>query len=126
MNFVIWGFRFHGMKERIFVDKTEIVAGVTFGNTATRMSWKADELQEITIMKIEEKKLFKKQMVEMISIRKKSQPMGTPIKYEKSDEKYWEGYKQQLQEFCKKNRVNFVDLTKGPMPPHGPAGAPQA
>ena len=77
-------------------------------------------------MKIEEKKLFKKQMVEMISIRKKSQPMGTPIKYEKSDEKYWEGYKQQLQEFCKKNRVNFVDLTKGPMPPHGPAGAPQA
>ena len=121
---MIWGFRFHKMKERIFVDKTEIVAGVTFGNSATRMSWKADELQEITIMKIEEKKLFKKQMVEMISIRKKSQPMGTPIKYEKSDEKYWEGYKKQLEEFCKKNRINFKDFTKGPMPV-APGAAPQ-
>ena len=47
-------------KERIFIDKTEIVAGVTFGNQATRMSWKAEDLQEITIMQMEVKKLFKR------------------------------------------------------------------
>ena len=46
------------MKERIFIDETEIVAGVTLGNSATRMSWKADELQEITVMQMEVKKLF--------------------------------------------------------------------
>ncbi len=109
------------MKERIFIDETEIVAGVTFGNQATRMSWKADELQEITVGQMEVKKLFKKEMQEMITIRKKSEPMGTPIVKVKSDEKYWESYKSQLEKFCKKNRVNFIDMTKGgPFP-----GAPQ-
>ena len=109
------------MKERIFIDETEIVAGVTMGTQATRMSWKADELQEITVMKMEVKKLFKKEMQEMITIRKKSEPMGTPIIKVKSDEKYWEGYKSQLQKFCKKNRVNYVDLTN--MQPGGIPGA---
>lgn len=107
-------------KERIFIDKTEIVAGVTMGNSATRMTWTADQLQEITVMKMEVKKLFKKQMQEMISIRKKSEPMGTPIIKTKADEPYWEGYKKQLEEFCKKNRVNFIDMSNGmPTPPQG-------
>ena len=110
------------MKERIFIDETEIVAGVTFGNQATRMSWKADELQEITIAQMEVKKLFKKEMQEMITIRKKSEPAGTPIIKAKSDEKYWDGYKAQLEKFCKKNRVNFVDLTKGGPVPGAPQG----
>ena len=113
-------------KERIFIDQTEIVAGVTFGNQATRMSWKADELQEITIMQMEVKKLFKKEMQEMITIRKKSQPMGTPIIKTKADEKYWDGYKSQLEKFCKKNRVNFHDFIKTPMPMPGGPGAPGA
>ena len=113
-------------KERIFIDETEIVAGVTFGNSVTRMSWKADELQEITIMQMEVKKLFKKEMQEMISIRKKAQPMGTPIIKTKADEKYWEGYKSQLEKFCKKNRVNFHDFIKNPMPMPGGPGAPGA
>ncbi|MBO4676693.1 MAG: hypothetical protein J5633_04000 [Oscillospiraceae bacterium] len=111
-------------KERIFIDQTEIVAGVTFGNQATRMSWKAEDLQEITIMQMEVKKLFKKEMQEMITIRKKSQPMGTPIIKTKADEKYWEGYKDQLEKFCKKNRVNFHDFIKNPMPMPGGPGAP--
>ena len=109
------------MKERIFIDETEIVAGVTMGTQATRMSWKADELQEITVMKMEVKKLFKKEMQEMITIRKKSEPMGTPIIKVKADDKYWEGYKAQLQKFCKKNRVNYIDMTNMPAP-----GAPGA
>ena len=54
------------MKERIFIDETEIVAGVTMGTQATRMSWKADELQEITVMQMEVKKLFKKEMQELL------------------------------------------------------------
>ena len=100
------------MKERIVIDETEIVAGVTLGNSATRMSWKADELQEITVMQMEVKKLFKKEMQEMITIRKKSEPMGTPIIKTKADDKYWESYKTQLEKFCKKNRVNYMDMTK--------------
>lgn len=104
------------MKERIFIDETEIVAGVTMGTQATRMSWKADELQEITVMKMEVKKLFKKEMQEMITIRKKSEPMGTPIIKVKADDKYWESYKSQLQKFCKKNRVNYIDMTNMPAP----------
>ena len=104
------------MKERIFIDETEIVAGVTMGTQATRMSWKADELQEITVMKMEVKKLFKKEMQEMITIRKKSEPMGTPIIKVKADDKYWEGYTAQLQKFCKKNRVNYIDMTNMPAP----------
>lgn len=107
------------MKERIFIDQTEIVAGVTFGNSAVRMSWKADELQEVTIGQMEVKKLFKKTMTEIITIRKKKEPMGTPIIKVKSDEKYWEGYKSQLEKFCKKNRINYFDYIKNPpvMPP---------
>jgi len=108
------------MKERIFIDKTEIVAGVTLGNSAMRMSWKAGDLQEIMVMPMEVKKLFKKQKTEMISIRKKSEPMGTPIIKVKSDEKYWEGYKKQLEKFCKENRVNYIDMIKNPMPPMPP------
>lgn len=109
------------MKERIFIDETEIVAGVTMGNSATRMSWKADELQEIVITQMEVKKLFKKTMQEMITIRKKSEPMGTPIIKAAGDEKYWEGYKTQLEKFCKKNRVNYFDYIKNP-----PVGGPPA
>ena len=104
------------MKERIFIDETEIIAGVTMGNSAVRMNWKADELQEIVIARMEVKKLFKKEMQESITIRKKSEPMGTPIIKVKSDEKYWDGYKSQLEKFCKKNRVNFIDMTKSPAP----------
>ena len=108
-------------KERIFIDKTEIVAGVTMGNSATRMTWTADQLQDITFMKMETKKLFKKVTTEMISIRKKSEPMGTPIIKTKADDNYWESYKQQIAEFCKRNRVNLIDMTKGgaPVPPQG-------
>ena len=108
-------------KERIFVDKTEIVAGVTMGKSATRMSWTADQLQDITFMKMETKKLFKKVTTEMISIKKKGQPMGTPIIKTKSDDAFWEGYKQQIEEYCKRNRVTLIDLTKGgaPVPPKG-------
>ena len=111
-------------KERIFIDQTEIVAGVTMGNSAVRMSWKAEDLQEITVMPMEVKKLFKKEQTEMISIRKKSEPMGTPIIKTKADDKYWEGYKSQLEKFCKKNRVNYHDLIKNPPVPGAPA-APQ-
>ena len=50
-DFIKWEDSAGHMKERIFIDQTEIVAGVTLGTQATRMSWKADELQEITIMK---------------------------------------------------------------------------
>ena len=108
-------------KERIFIDKTEIVAGVTLGNSAMRMTWTADQLQDITIMTMEQKKLFKKVKTEMISIRKKSEPMGVPIIKTKADDKYWDSYKQQIEAFCKRNRVNFIDLTKGgaPVPPQG-------
>lgn len=114
------------MKERIFVDKTEIVAGVTMGNSAVRMSWKADELQEITVVSMEVKKLFKKVKQEMIGIRKKKEPMPTMIPMQKSDGKYWEGYKAQLQKFCKDNRINYHDYTKEPMPMPGAPGAPEA
>ena len=103
-------------KERIFVDKTEIVAGVTMGNSATRMTWTADQLQEITFMKMETKKLFKKVTTEMISIKKKGQPMGTPIIKTKADDKYWDSYKKQIAEFCKRNHVNLIDMSNGPAP----------
>ena len=106
-------------KERIYVDKTEIVAGVTMGDSAVRMSWTADQIQDITFMKMETKKLFKKVTTEMISIKKKGQPMGTPIMKTKADNAYWDGYKKQIEAFCEKNRVKLIDLTKGgaPVPP---------
>ena len=34
----------------------------------------------------------------------------------KADDKYWESYKSQLQKFCKKNRVNYIDMTNMPAP----------
>ena len=123
---LFWRCLFKAMKERIFIDKTEIVAGVTMGNSAVRMNWKADELQEITVVSMEVKKLFKKQQQEMIGIRKKKDPMPVMIPKTKSDNKYWEGYKAQLQKFCKDNRVNFHDYTKEPMPAPGAPEAPTA
>ena len=57
-------------KERIFVDKTEIVAGVTMGDSAVRMSWTADQIQDITFMKMETKKLFKKVLIQFLCLKK--------------------------------------------------------
>ena len=104
------------LKERVFVDKTEIVAGIVMGNSATRISIKAEDIAEVSISAMPVKKLFKTQMKEMIAFKMKKSPMPTVIMQEKSDAKYWDGYKSQIEKFCEKNRIKFMDMTKMPAP----------
>lgn len=96
-------------KERVFVDETEIVAGIM----GQRVSIKAGDVAEVTVSAMEVKKLFGKEMKEMIAFKMKKEPMPTVISKEKGDEKYWEGYKSQIQKFCKKNRIKYTDMSAG-------------
>jgi hypothetical protein len=103
-------------KERIFIDKTEIVCGIVMGTSATRVNIRASDITEITFSAMEAKKLLKKEMKEMLTIKVKSQQYPYVITKEKMDEKYWEGYKSGLKTFCKNNRITFNDFTSMPAP----------
>jgi hypothetical protein len=98
-------------KERIFIDKTEIVCGMVMGTSATRVNIRASDILDISIAAFEVKKLLKKEMKETITIKVKSQQYPYVITKEKMDEKYWDSYKAGMKAFCKNNRINFTDFT---------------
>ncbi|NMA38499.1 MAG: hypothetical protein GX942_09390 [Papillibacter sp.] len=111
-------------KERIFIDKTEIVCGLLMGTTATRVSIKASDIIEVSFSAMEVKKLLGKQKKEMLTIKVKSQQFPYVITKEKMDEKYWESYKTGMKTFCKNNRITFNDFSS--MPAMAPGEAPKA
>jgi hypothetical protein len=98
-------------KERIFIDKTEIVCGMVMGTSATRINIRASDIIEITISAFEAKKLLKTEKKEVITIKVKNQQDPYVITKEKMDEKYWNGYKAGMKTFCRNNRITFNDFT---------------
>jgi hypothetical protein len=108
-------------KERIFIDKTEIVCGMLMGTMATRVNIKASDMLEVTFSAMEVKKLLGKEIKEMLTIKVKNQQFPYVITKEKMDEKYWESYKTGMKTFCKNNRINFNDFSATPAAAPGPA-----
>lgn len=93
-------------KEHMLFDKTEIILGVTMGNKVERVSLQASNITSITISTCEERKFLISKPSEKIIIM--SNKMAQPIEFYKSkEEKYWESYKTQLEQFAKNNRISF-------------------
>lgn len=97
-------------KDRLIVDKTEIIATVLMGNQWRNVPITADKIRRIQYDKFNERKIFKEVPSEMIKIETSA---GPPVTFTKLKEKeYFDQYKERLAKFAKDNKLTFVDNTK--------------
>ena len=96
-------------KERLLFDKTEIVAGYFSGK---KFSFANLTNENITSVTIEPCKvgLFKNKPGERIVIISGMIPQPI-IYYRHTEKKYFDGYVEGLEKFCKDNRVTFYKKT---------------
>ena len=98
-------------KVRMVFDKTEMIVSYKDGNAYSTMNLQYSDVINIKIDKCVEGKLFFKKDSERIDIttRKREQPF-TYFKHAESPN--FDGYKKELEDFAKNNRITFYDYTK--------------
>ena len=103
-------------KRKLAFDETEVVMAVVikldFGKEKAKIiNATYDQFSRISILKTEERKLFKLVPSEKIVIKLKS--YGQEFEYSKMKNKeFYEEYKTNFIKFAERNRIDLVDETK--------------
>ena len=93
---------------RIMCDKTEIILFIGGKKKVNSLNLTYDQIISITFESCKVFRLFKRVPSKKITIR--TSKRGEPIIYNRyKEKKYFEEYKQELEKFCRENRITFYD-----------------
>ena len=102
-------------KKHILVDKTELVLMVEQNNKFAVVNLTNEQISRIQIDTFKERRLFRQDDSEKISIfsRKSIEPY---VFKKRKESAYWDEYKQKLTKFAQDNYLTFADNTAADSP----------
>jgi hypothetical protein len=98
-------------RRRVFVDKTEIVAGYVSGKKFVTQNITYDKITSIKVKTMKRPGLFGFGTCAAIEILLRGE-VAPIIYYETQEKEFFEPYKRELEQFAKENRIIFADETK--------------